>query len=774
MPAELASQIPALKEMLSIMNIKMLEKEGIEADDLIGTVAKRFNIESIIFTGDRDSFQLVNDLTSVCFMKRGISDYVLITPQNIVKEYGVKAEQVVDLKALQGDSSDNIPGVSGIGPKTAIELIEKFGSLENVYKYIDQIGGKVHDKLVEDKEKAYLSQKLATIETNINIDCSLDDCKLNYPFNRRLIEFFERFNMRSLINKDEIFEASCEELKNKQSNSEKVIEIIKSSEKLKNITDLHTKFDNIALFITKNGDLHLAFDEVTEFVCLAPVDLISGGIENAEALLILKPILENDSVKKIYYDAKTFFHLLDKNSIALGKNYFDVSIAVNITEGIVIKSPDDIFEFYGNGKDVPAIDLICDYKVLSGKIRDLKLETLVYDEEFKLIQVLFNMEKRGFKIDVLRLTELEQEYKNKIDRLTKQIYSLAGSEFNINSPKQLATVLFEKLHLPNISKGGTSVDVLEKLLGMHEIIPLLLDYRKATKFHGTYLAGMREHIDQDGKVRTNFNQSLTATGRLSSSEPNLQNIPIRSEEGRGIRSLFTASNPNRVLIDADYSQIELRVLAHLSKDDFYINAFKNSQDIHAKTAGEVFQVSPDKVSDVQRRIAKVVNFGVVYGISQFGLSSDLKISAKEAKQYIDNFYQIHPNIQKYMENEINFAKNCGFVKTAGGRIRKIPEINASNFMVRQRAERIAQNTSIQGTAAEIIKRAMINVEQRLNQLSCGAELIMQVHDELVVDCPTESVEKVKTIIRDEMIKAADMIVPMEVSIDCAFRWGEAH
>ena len=600
MPEELAGQIPALKEMLSIMNIKMLEKEGLEADDLIGTISKRFNVETIIFTGDRDSFQLVDDSTSVCFMKRGISDYVLITPDNIKNEYGVTADQVVDLKALQGDSADNIPGVSGIGPKTAVELIDKFGSLDGVYNNLSSISGKLHDKLIEGKEMAYLSQKLARINTNVDISCSIDECVLKFPFNRKLIAFFERYNMRSLMKKSEIFENEINDATAEKEESKAELKVVKSAENIKNLPEFKQNINKIAVFIAKNGDLHFSFGE-GEIVCAVPVDLVSGGIENDEALLVLKPILENELVTKIYYDAKSIFYLLDKLNIRIDDNYFDVSIATNVSEGIVVKSTEDVFEFFANDKSCPAMGLVADYVRLKESIKEKKLDDLVYNQEFKLVTVLFNMERRGFKIDTTTLTSLEQTYKLKIDQLTQEIYALAGKEFNINSPKQLAAVLFDDLHLPNLSKGSTSADVLEKLLGMHDIVPKLVDYRQATKFYGTYLAGMREHIDDDGRVRTKFNQSLTATGRLSSSEPNLQNIPIRSEEGREIRSLFTASSEDRVLIDADYSQIELRVLAHLSNDEFYINAFKNGQDIHTKTACEVFGVTPEMVTDVMRR-----------------------------------------------------------------------------------------------------------------------------------------------------------------------------
>ena len=384
------------------------------------------------------------------------------------------------------------------------------------------------------------------------------------------------------------------------------------------------------------------------------------------------------------------------------------------------------------------------------------------------------METRGFKVDREKLNTLEKVYAQKIEGLTNKIYEVVGHEFNIKSPKQLAVVLFEELGLPKNKKESTSVEVLEELEAAHEVVPQILEYRKATKIYSTYIVAMKDCLDKNGFVHTNFNQTLTATGRLSSSEPNLQNLPIRDEENREVRSMFTASSQDNELIDADYSQIELRVLAHLSGDKFYINSFNAGEDIHTKTASQVFGVDPKSVTTAQRRVAKVVNFGIIYGMSRFGLSSDLKITQKQAKEYIDNFYRLHPAVEEYMHNEISEAKAFGRVKTMLGRIRKIPEINASNFMVRQRAERVAQNTSIQGTAAEIIKIAMNNLEQRLSKENYKAKLIMQVHDELIIDCPKTELEAVKKIVKEEMENAVKLKVPLITDLEVAYRWSDAH
>ena len=766
MPEELASQLEPIKKMLGLMGIKILEKENFEADDIIGTVAKRSKISSLILTGDRDSFQLIDEKTSVCFMKRGISDFVIMTPENIKSEYGVLARQVVDLKALQGDSADNIPGVAGIGPKTAIELIEKYDNLDNIYANIYNISAKVSNKLSEQENMAKLSKQLATINTDVDISFNLDDFLLTFPFPRKLIEFFDYYNIRGLVKKEELFQNEEENIETKI-----LTKTAKNIQEFKNLLDFYKNYDKIAVFCDEKN-LHLSFGDC-EIIAQTSIGNLTG-FALKDCFFELEKIFKDSQKIIILRDAKAFFHYLDNAQILLPENYFDVSVATNACEGIVIKYLDDIFSFYGNDKNFPAYSLFADMIELEKKIKEMGVEDLIYNTEFKLVKTLFEMERRGFCVDKTMLVELETQYKKKIEVLLSQIKTQAQCDFNVNSPKQLAEVLYEKLHLPNLHKSSTSAEVLEELLGMHEIIPLLIEYRKASKFYGTYISALFDHIDADGKVRTNFNQSLTSTGRLSSNEPNLQNIPIRSDEGRQIRSLFVADKPDRVLVDADYSQIELRILADLSDDDFYITAFKNGEDIHTKTAQEVFGVDKNGVTDVMRRVAKVVNFGIVYGISEYGLSTDLKVSNKEAKKYIDDFYKIHSNIDKYMQDQIAFAKENGFVKTAGGRIRKINDINARSFILRSRAERMAQNMAIQGTAAEIIKIAMNKVEEKLSKSGLDAKLIMQVHDELVVECASGVEEKVKDILKAEMESAVKLKVPLTVSVNSGYRWGEIH
>lgn len=768
MPEELASQMPLVKLMLESINIKVLEKKGLEADDIIGTIAKRFDEETLILTGDRDIFQLVDKSTSVCFMKKGLSDVLVINEGNLKTEYGVYAHQVADLKALQGDTADNIPGVPGVGPKSANTLIEKFGSIDGVYEHIDELSGKLKENLVNGKELAYMSKTLATINTKVDIDCTLDDLTFDFPFKAETKALFERFAFRSLLKRDELFDLTSKPAVSAQ---DVPVTAVQSVVEIKSLIE-QKKPTEIGIFIAGNV-LNFSFGD-SEFTHTEVVDLLSGGVCLQEVIEALKPLLLDEKVLKIFYDVKNARYQLASLGIDLGDNVFDVSIATNLCEGVVIKSSEDVFDYFGENRNTPANSLVlCAHKLIEN-LEKMGLNKAYYEVELPLSKTLYKMERRGFKVDINRLNELSKQYEQTLDMLEKRIYELAGRAFNINSPKQMGEVLFNELGLPKSAKMSTSVDVLEKLKGQHDIIPLILDYRKASKFYGTYLAGMRAHIDSQGFVHTNFNQTLTATGRLSSSEPNLQNLPIRSEEGREIRSIFTASKEGRVLVDADYSQIELRVLAHFSGDDNYISAFNSGTDIHSKTASEIFGVPPEMVLPRMRRVAKVVNFGVVYGISQYGLSQDIGVTPFEAKSYIDGFYRAHPKIDEYMKKEVDFARENGFTKTLFGRIRKIPEIKASNFMVRSRAERVAQNMCIQGSAAEIIKVAMNNVEARLNREKLDAELIMQVHDELVVDCAKEIAPKVEAILKEEMVNAVQLGVPMVVDAQTAYRWGDAH
>lgn len=771
MPEELASQINSLKRMLSLMGIKMLEKQGLEADDIIGTIAKRFDVDTLVLTGDRDSFQLIDKSTKVCFMKKGLSEVVILGKDNLKEFYGVEPEQVVDLKALQGDTADNIPGVMGVGPKTAVDLITKYKTLDGVYDHIEEVQGKLKEKLISGKEMAYISKKLATINTKVDIECELSECEYVFPFGEDVKTFFEEYSFRSLLKRAEIFSnGAMQETMNCDN-----LEVVEAKQKITIENELEKvlseKFDKLAIYINEN--FNFSFNG-KEYEILLKNDLISDGIALDRIFEIFKSVLENDKITKIYFDAKSMFYKFNQNKIKLNHNFFDVSIALNLCRGIAVKKVQDVLNVFDKNDKNICLALIDCCNSLSEEIKNKNLQKAYYEIEIPLIFTLFNMELRGFKVDRQKLMELKQQYNQSIKYLEERIHVVVGHSFNINSPKQLGEVLFDELKLPKISKDSTNSEVLEKLMGQHEVIPLLIEYRKDMKFYGTYLAGMEDYVDENGFVHTNFNQTLTATGRLSSSEPNLQNIPIRDEEGRTVRSIFTASSKDNVLVDADYSQIELRILAHFSNDEFYINAFKNNEDIHTKTACSVFGLPAELITSRMRRIAKVVNFGVVYGISQYGLAQELNIAPKEAKGYIDGFYKLHPNIEKYMDDQIKFAKDNGFVKTMFGRVRELKDINVKNFMVRNRAERMAQNMAIQGTAAEIIKIAMNKVEKSLTEKGLKAKLIMQVHDELVVDCPKNEVNEVRKILKNEMENAVKLSVPLNVDISEAFRWGDAH
>ena len=771
MPEELVAQVEPVKEMLRLMGVKVIDQSGIEADDIIGTLAKRFKVDKIILTGDRDSFQLIDAYTKIGFTKHGVSDIKYYTEDNLKSEYGVNPWEVVDLKALQGDASDNIPGVSGVGPKTAVDLICKFGTLDGVYAHIDEISGKLKERLVENKDVAYMSRELAQIKLDADIDCSLEETEVKFPFSRELKKFFEHYELRSLIKKEELFNAEGDESAQPLKQSKNITEITNIDEFL---AFLNKVKDVFAFFVDEFGTVHMAYDRGLEYVCKPKQNLLSNSPAEEEILEKLQSVFEDKNIVKVFYDAKSVMHKLA--GINGGKifNAFDCGIAVNLLEGTTIKSSADLLMRFGFGEESVATALIEMYVELKQKIEEAGATKAYYEIEMPLTYTLFNMERRGFKADKDKLLSLKNEYARQMDLLVKQIYEAVGHEFNINSPKQLADVLFNELKLPKNRKGSTSADVLVELAPYNNVVPLIIEYRKVAKFYGTYLAGLEQYLDRDGYVHTKFNQMLTATGRLSSSDPNLQNVPIRNDEGREIRSIFTASSENNVLIDADYSQIELRILAHLAHDKFFIEAFNNNEDIHTKTACEVFHVSPDMVDGRMRRVAKVVNFGIIYGISEFGLSTDLKTSYGEAKKLIDKFYEMHPDFVNYMDNEVKTAKEKGYVKTMFGRRRFLPELKASQFMVRQRAERMAQNSGIQGTAAEVIKIAMTNIEKRLTEQGFKAKLIMQVHDELIIDCPKTEVDAVVKMVKAEMNGAVKLDVPLVTDVEMAYRWGEAH
>ena len=766
MPDELRSQKEPLKKMLKLMGIAIAEKEGLEGDDIIGIISKKFlDTETIIVTGDRDSFQLVDDTTSVYFTKKGTSDVKIMGVKELKAEYGVTPKQFIDLKGLQGDTSDNIPGVAGIGPKTATDLIVKYGSIDGIYEHIDEISGKLKEKLVDGKEMAYLSQKLATIVTKGEIDLTLKDLEYDYPFAAPVKDFFKYYEFKTLLKIDNAFDLS----KGEKSSEEYPVVNCAKIEELQNIVKQAEKDKFISYFFNQK-EIHFSFG-TEECVFNVSNDLLGSGINDFEFFEMLRPIFESEEILKICFDSKQDMYYLKQYGIKL-ENYFDCAIAKYLVDGVPVDSIKDVF--FDDDKRFLAVKLKKFKDEYLTKIENEKLQFLFENVENKLSKVLFSMENQGFKIDYDILNALKEKYSIELKSLEKQIYEIAGETFNINSPKQLAQILYGKLGLSHNKKQSTSADHLQEIEGEHEIVSFVLRYRKVAKFLSTYIDGIFPHIDKNGFVHTYFKQTFTTTGRLSSTEPNLQNIPIRSEESKEIRSMFVASTKDHVLIDADYSQIELRLLAHLSGDEAFVDAFKNNVDIHTKTAASVFGVPEELVTKDMRRMAKVVNFGVIYGISEYGLADDLKISPRDAKIYIKNYYDNHPAVGAFMDGAIAKAKETGKATTLFGRTRKMFDINASNFMVRSRAERASQNMPLQGTAADIIKIAMVNTFEALEKEGFKAKLIMQVHDELIIDCPKSEQDAVCKLLKREMENACKLDVPLSVDCAASYRWSDGH
>ena len=770
MPDELRSQIEPVKKMLELMNIKVLEKQGLEADDILGTISKRFeDTEVIIITGDRDTLQLISDTTKIYFTKKGISDIKLMDINALHEEYGIEPYAIVDLKALQGDTADNIPGVPGIGPKSALDLIQKYKTLDGVYKNVfDQKPGLVQ-KLMTGRDSAYMSYKLAKINCEVDIACELNDCVYDYPFSSGVYNFMQDYNFNTLLKKAELFNLEGQD----EYYPDVKVEVVDTKEKLQKVIKSVEKTGYFSVVYDNNRKLHIAIKD-TEWVLFGFDDLFALAQGMADSLSNLKVLFENANIRKIFFDSKAFRYELKNSNIEIKGKIEDVSIMHHLVHGLSVKSIEDVFGVSKSFEEKPALHLLNEYNKLLISLKDLAMDDLYYDLELPLSTVLYDMERVGFKVDVSRVEELGNQYKQELDKLVNEIYKLAGEEFNINSPKKLSEILFDKLSLPHNKKKSTSADVLTEIEGTHPIVSLILRYRKVTKLNSTYIEGLKPHIDSNNVVHTSFKQTITATGRLSSVEPNLQNIPIRSDESREVRSIYIASSPNHILIDADYSQIELRLLAHLSGDPDFVEAFNTGFDIHAQTASQIFGVLKENVTSEMRRMAKIVNFGIIYGISDFGLSSDLGCSVREAKAFIENFYLKHPAVKEYMDNAIKEARETGYQKTILGRMRKMVDINSTNYMIRSRAERASQNMPLQGSAADIIKLAMLNVWKELKAGGYKAKLIMQVHDELIIDCPIEEKDNVVELVRHSMNTAYQLKVPLTSDVVCSYRWSDGH
>lgn len=772
MPEELAVQIPILKEVLDEMGILRLELEGYEADDLLGTVGKRCEAsgwDCRIVTGDKDSFQLISDATHVCHVKSrmGQTETKEYTPELFREEYGFEPVRIIDLKALMGDSSDNIPGVPGVGEKTAMDLVQRYGTLQHIYDKLDELDIKegVRKKLREGRESAELSYELATICTAVPIKFEPADALWNDNYKRGLYGLFKKLGFNKFIEKWGI-------------------EAPKEAD-----VSAETSHMNISGAPT--------YDELCKAVKTAELIAVTAG-ENLDSLEIcdgktvytahwsalgddydkLLRLVFSDGVKKVSHNVKELMSRLLDEGLPLDGFVYDTALAAYLLDATESDYDLHRVSMCYCGAELSGAEAIYRLKpVTEEKLKELQMDKLYYEIELPLCRVLAEMQDTGFMVDRMALSAFGDSLTGSIDALRNEIYKQAGGEFNINSPKQLGEVLFERLVLPAGKKTktgwSTNADVLEKLRGKHPIIDMILDYRMLTKLKSTYADGLLKLIDPDGRIRTNFQMTVTATGRLSSTEPNLQNIPVRKELGAQIRKMFIASE-GKVLVDADYSQIELRLLAHISGDEHMQAAFMSGEDIHRVTASQVFNTPLSEVTSLQRSRAKAVNFGIVYGISSWSLAQDIGVFPNEAKAYMDAYLEKYSGVREYMKNIVEKAKAEGYVKTLYNRRRALPELKSSNFNTRSFGERVALNMPIQGTAADIIKLAMVNVYNRLKAEELEAKLILQVHDELICECPEHEAQRVAELLSEEMSGAAKLSVPLTVDAKIGHSWAEAH
>lgn len=787
MPEGLAAQMPLAKDVLRAMGVTILEKEGYEADDIIGTVARlceESEISCFIATGDKDDLQLASDKTKVILTvtKSGYNETIIYDDKGVKEKYHVTPTEFIDVKALMGDPSDNIPGVKGVGEKTAMSLIEKHHSIEYIYENIDDIGlkGAMLQKMKDGREMAFMSKELATINRNTPIEFNAEKCVFDgFENNGELYEILKRLELNSIIKKLD----------------------------LSGVDNVKENEDIFKDFSYQVGDKNMiSGDKVTVVLDFDGDNISSAAVGAGNNAVVLneqddiKELLEDDSIAKVMFDVKEAIvklncridikNIADDTAIAAylvdpAKNEYTIEKLASEYFGTVIEKPevkqlsllDDVETDRSEYLAKCAVALGVLNERIGDKIKENGQEKLYQEVELPLVTVLAHLEINGFLVDDHQLKEFADKLGEKIDALTNEIYMLAGEEFNINSPKQLGVILFEKLELKPVKKTktgyATNADVLEKLRDKHPIVNFIMEYRQLAKLKSTYCDGLRAVVNPNThRIHSVFTQTVTVTGRLSSTEPNLQNIPTRTELGREIRKMFVAKE-GYVLVDADYSQIELRVLAHIANDETMINAFRNNEDIHAVTASQVLGIPLEDVTKEQRSSAKAVNFGIVYGIGEFSLAQDLHISVKEAKAYIESYLEKYHGVRNYMESIKEQAKKDGYVKTMLNRIRYIPELKSPNYNIRQFGERVALNTPIQGTAADIIKLAMVRVDNRLINEGLKSKLILQVHDELIVEAHKDEVDKVKQILSEEMQSAMELNVPLKVDMSTGHSWYDA-
>ena len=824
MPNELAEQMPILKNILKAMNITILEKEGVEADDVLGTLSKKaekLGMDVTILSGDRDTFQLASDKVTIQIprTKVGKTENENYNRAKVVEVYGIEPKQLIEVKGLMGDASDNIPGVPGIGEKTALKLIQEYKTIDNLYKKIENntadVKGKTKEKLIENKDLAIMSRTLGTINTEVKIDEKIEEMKVLKWDEPKVLEIFKELNFNRFIERFNL--SSKEEEKNikelfnikdvKSKDIYVLIDKIKQEEKLiyylgrKDSNDIEKiikkEITNIAIITEKTNEIYFV------------------NLKSLNSIHFLKQIFEDDKICKIGYKLKEDYILLKQLGINPKNLMYDIEIAAYLLNSTIGKYPIDELSHQYLGIDINnylennfgmsanienrQINLfenndnleleeknrISMYayvikelqKITLQKLEEIHCIELFENIEMPLVEVLAQMQYDGIYIDKKALIKYGEGIRKQIDELTQQIYDLAGQEFNINSTKQLGEILFEKLNLPVYKKNktgySTDVDVLEKLKKEHPVIEKILEYRSLMKLNSTYVEGMLPFINpQTNRIHSNFHQTITATGRISSTEPNLQNIPTRIELGKKLRRVFKPCE-NHVFVDADYSQIELRVLAHISEDEHMIEAFNNNEDIHKQVASKVFEIPIEQVTKTQRTEAKAVNFGIVYGISDFGLSTQIDVPKKKAKQYIEQYLKKYNGIKNFMDNIVEETKKLGYVETLFKRRRYIPEINSNNYIVRKFGDRAAMNTPIQGTAADIMKIAMINVYKELQKRNLKSKIVLQIHDELLIETDVKEKEEVKNILKTCMENAITLKVPLIVDLCEAKNWYEA-
>ena len=817
MPEELKMQMPIIKDVLKAMNICVMTKEGYEADDILGTLSKygeEQGLDVILLTGDRDSFQLASDHTIIRIprTKGGKTETDIFDKDKIKEVYGLLPKQMIEVKALQGDASDNIPGVPGIGEKTALSLIQEYGSVDNLYKDIEssdtKIKGKQLENLINNKELAYLSKTLGTIDRDAPIEKDLKLYEV-VPWNRKeVLAIFKELRFNRYIERFELDKEQVDDVKSKEVSLEYSKEFVEENEK------------EVLSKILKNNKLYYSFetrkDDNLDLIFFENIKFVNVFSEEESKVYtfkfskeLFKDVFENEEIEKYGCKMKHDYILLKQAGITMQNIKYDISIAAYlINSNLNAYKVEDIARDYlsyditvldqkendsnvqtslfdevaevdvPSEKDIAKAYVI--YKsieILSEKLKEIEAEKLFYEIEMPCVEVLADMQWEGIFIDEKELIKFGGKLKKKLEELTIDIYEAAGEEFNINSPKQLGVILFEKMKLPIMKKTksgyATDVETLEKLRPFSSIIDKILEYRQVQKLNSTYVEGMIPHINEKtGRIHTTFHQTVTATGRLSSSDPNLQNIPTRTELGKKLRKVFKAED-GKIFLDADYSQIELRVLAAVSGDANMVEAFKEGIDIHTSTASKIFDVPIDEVSKQLRSKAKAVNFGIVYGISDFGLSEQVGINIKEAKKYIEQYLDKYSGIKNYMSEIVESTKKKGYVSTLLGRRRYIPELQSSNYMVRKFGERAAMNTPIQGTAADIIKIAMVNVYKALKENNLKSKIVLQIHDELLIETLLEEKEKVREILKSCMENAIKLEVPLNVEVEEGKNWLQA-